>query len=336
MSLPDPAKSKGANDPNASTREDVMKVSASLVWVGSRASIGVLNRGPRLCLATCLQEIDILAQCDHPNVMFLKEYFEESNKIYLITELLTGGELLDAVLEKGNYAERDAKACMKQLLRGIEYLHSRNIAHRDLKLENLLLCKKGDISKIKIVDFGLAKRAVESHLETICGTPQYVAPEVIQGVPGNKYDPKVDMWSAGVIMFILLGGYPPFYDEHEPRLFQKIRRGLFSFDDPVWNDVSATAKDLIRKLLVVDPSGRLTATQALAHEWFKDCPSTDDKELLATRNNMHRNALDGQLSARFSARVAPIAPDGAVGDVAAKFEKFRIENEKKLKDGEDD
>jgi calcium/calmodulin-dependent protein kinase I len=201
-------------------------------------------------------------------------------------------------LEKGNYSERDAKACMKQLLKGIEYLHSRNIAHRDLKLENLLLMKKNDISRVKIVDFGLAKRAAESHLETICGTPQYVAPEVIQGVPGNKYDPKVDMWSAGVIMFILLGGYPPFYDEHEPRLFQKIRRGLFSFDDPVWNDVSGTAKDLIKKLLVVAPAERLSAAQALAHEWFRDASDVDVRELLATRNNMQTNALAGQISAR--------------------------------------
>ena len=110
-----------------------------------------------------------------------------------------------------------------------------------------------DITTIKIADFGLARHAAASCMETVCGTPQYVAPEIIMGTPGNTYSFPVDMWSAGVILFILLGGYPPFYDEHEPRLFMKIRQGKYSFDDPVWDEVSDSAKDLIRRLLVVDP-----------------------------------------------------------------------------------
>ena len=268
-------------------------------------------------------------------------------QVYLITELLTGGELLDAVLEKGHYSEADARLCFHKLLEGLSYLHTKKIAHRDLKLENLLLDRKEDIATVKIADFGLAKRAAESTMETICGTPQYVAPEVILGIPGNKYTFTVDLWSAGVILFILLGGYPPFYDEHEPRLFMKIRRGQYSFDDPVWSKVSGawrkagrgcctveglcwqvgpagrwmtlwpcarnaeTAKDLIRKLLTTDPDKRLSAEEALKHEWFKDA-SVEKNELHGTMANF-REQVEKRAS-QASAGVGGGRGDLAVGD----------------------
>ncbi len=114
---------------------------------------------------------------------------------------------------------------------------NRNVVHRDLKLENLLLAKQDDISLVKIADFGLAKHAVNG-MQTICGTPQYVAPEVIVGAKGHVYGPGVDMWSAGVVLYILLGGYPPFWSDSEPQLFDMIRKGKYSFGDPVWNKVS--------------------------------------------------------------------------------------------------
>ncbi|KXZ52376.1 hypothetical protein GPECTOR_9g420 [Gonium pectorale] len=213
------------------------------------------------------KEIDLLCGMNHENVIFLKEYFEEGNKVYLITELLTGGELLEAVLKRGSYSEAEARLCFVQVLRGIEYLHSKNVVHRDLKLENLLLAKQDDISLVKIADFGLAKHAVNG-MQTICGTPQYVAPEVIVGAKGHVYGPGVDMWSAGVVLYILLGGYPPFWSDSEPQLFDMIRKGKYSFGDPVWNKVSESAKDLIRKLLVVDPTKRLSATEALQHQFI--------------------------------------------------------------------
>lgn len=212
------------------------------------------------------KEIDILCGLNHENVIYLREYFEEGDKVYLITELLTGGELLDAVLQRGNYTESEARNCFVQLLRGIEYLHSRHVVHRDLKLENLLLASPDDMTKIKIADFGLAKKAV-GDMHTICGTPQYVAPEVIKGTPGLVYGPGVDMWGAGVVLYILLGGYPPFWSESEPLLFELIRKGAFTFNDPVWKTVSDSAKDLICQLLVVDPAMRLTSSQALKHPW---------------------------------------------------------------------
>lgn len=259
------------------------------------------------------KEIDILCDLTHENVIFMKEYFEENNKVYLITELLMGGELLDAVLSRGSYNEADARVCFKQFLQGIEYLHSKGIAHRDLKLENLLLQSPSDITKVKIADFGLAKKARENAMDTICGTPQYVAPEVIQGTPGLIYSPAVDLWSAGVVLFILLGGYPPFFDESEPALFEKIRRGNYSFDDPLWENISAMAKDLIRKLLVLDPAHRLTATTALQHEWLNR-PIPHAKELTRTRMNLQtRTQLHRGTEGGMSKRVEPVP-----GSVAAE------------------
>lgn len=259
MSLPPPGKAPGSND---NTREDIFK------------------------------EIDIHLGLEHPNVIFLKEYFEEADKVYLIMELLEGGELLEAVLEKGHYSEDDARICFVQIMKGIMYLHNRGIVHRDLKLENLLLVAPKDISQIKIADFGLAKNAAANAMTTVCGTPQYVAPEVIRGGRNVQYGPACDLWSMGVILFILLGGYPPFYDESEPRLFDKIRKGKYDFNDKVWTAISPEAKDLIKGLLVVDPSKRLTCEQVMAHPWITagTKPHPEKANLLATTSKM-RNSM---------------------------------------------
>ncbi|EFN53546.1 hypothetical protein CHLNCDRAFT_136678 [Chlorella variabilis] len=251
--------------------------------------------------ADIFKEIDILIALKHDNIVFMKEYFEEGNKVYLIMEMLQGGELLDAVLEKGHYSEADARSIFLQIIKAIQYLHSRGIVHRDLKLENLLLVDKRDITRIKIADFGLARRyGGPGALTTICGTPQYVAPEIIKASTAPRraqaftgaaphavslYGPECDLWSAGVILFILLGGYPPFYDESEPKLFEKIRKGRFDFNDDVWGAVSGEAKDMIRQLLLVDPAQRLTLDGVLAHPWCKSKES-GKQELLKTMTRM--------------------------------------------------
>ncbi|KAL4424298.1 hypothetical protein ABPG75_001599 [Micractinium tetrahymenae] len=269
--------------------------------------------------ADIFKEIDILLSLEHDNIVLMKEYFEENNKVYLIMEMLSGGELLDAVLDTGHYSEADARSCFLQIIRAIQYLHSRGIVHRDLKLENLLLVKKKDISHIKIADFGLARRyAGPGALTTICGTPQYVAPEIIKGGPA-RYGPECDLWSAGIILFILLGGYPPFYDESEPRLFEKIRKGSFDFKDDVWTAVSADAKDLISKLLVVDPRSRLTINEVLAHPWCKT-PAGGKRELLKTTTRMRTSkiqltALPEAASPNASVPLIDAAKSGAALDL---------------------
>ena len=171
------------------------------------------------------------------------------------------------------------------MVKGIQYLHSVNIVHRDLKLENLLLAGKDDITTIKIADFGLAKRAMNGYMETVCGTPQYVAPEVIKPVPGVVYGPECDLWSCGVVLFTILAGYPPFYNENTPALFRQIRKGAFSFDDPVWDEVSDDAKDLIRKLLTVSPEDRITTEGCLKHKWCRSV-ANKTKLLSSTQKNL--------------------------------------------------
>jgi len=233
---------------------------------GAKYAIKIIDKkamGPKQDMM--MREVEILKAVKHPNIIKLKELFESPAKLYLVMELVTGGELFDRIVEKGSYSEKDASFVMRQIIDACRYLHENNIVHRDLKPENLLLEQpKSDI--VKIADFGLSKiLGDEAMLKTACGTPGYVAPEVLQL---NGYGKEVDMWSIGVIMYILLCGFPPFYEESNAQLFKAILEGRFSYPDPYWSSVSASAKDLINKLLVVDPKKRLTAEQALQHSWI--------------------------------------------------------------------
>ena len=220
------------------------------------------------------REIAVLQELKCPQIMDLLEVFVDDKKAYMVCEVIRGGELLQAVIDAERYGEEEAKVCFAQLIIGLQYLHAHGIIHRDIKLENILLEREGDISRVKIADFGLAKKAADTAMQTICGTPQYVAPEILNAKIDQRYDTGADMWSAGVCLFILLGGYPPFYDEQEARMFRDIKAGNFSFDDTaenaeIWRAVSDDAKDLIKKLLCVDPTARPTATDVLSHPWIR-------------------------------------------------------------------
>jgi calcium/calmodulin-dependent protein kinase I len=212
-------------------------------------------------------EIEILKKVKHPNIVCLKDIYETTDNLYLIMELVTGGELFDKIVEKGQYTEKEASVVVSKMLNAIDYLHQNNIVHRDLKPENILL-QKGDDSEVKISDFGLSKIVGESSLmETACGTPYYVAPEVLSA---TGYGKSVDLWSIGVITYLLLCGFPPFYGENLPEVFEQILNAEFDFPEPYWTDVSDEAKDFIKKLLVLDSKKRYTAKQALEHPWIKN------------------------------------------------------------------
>jgi len=212
------------------------------------------------------REIDIMKKLQHPNIIQLMEVIDTPDTLYLVLENAPGGELFDAIVNKGSYSEADAVHIVKQILDAIKHCHEQGIAHRDLKPENLLL---GDGKKdfIKIADFGLSKEFGTDILVTSCGTPDYVAPEVLSGEP---YDMSVDIWSIGVITYVLLCGYPPFYGEVQKELFENILAGNYDFPDPEWTDVSEEAKDFIRKILVVDSQQRATAEHCLNHPWIKE------------------------------------------------------------------
>jgi len=211
-------------------------------------------------------EIDILNQVHHPNVIQLKEMFETSTHLYLVMELVTGGELFDRIVQQGSFNEKEASYVTKQVLSGVHYLHSIGIVHRDLKPENLL-CASRDSLDIKITDFGLSKILSTEAVSmfTACGTPSYVAPEVLRC---EGYDKSVDLWSIGVIVYIILCGFPPFHHENNALLFELIMSGKFSFPDPYWTNISAQAKDFLKKLLVVEVPSRMTTTSALKHPWI--------------------------------------------------------------------
>uniref|UniRef100_M4C058 Protein kinase domain-containing protein n=1 Tax=Hyaloperonospora arabidopsidis (strain Emoy2) TaxID=559515 RepID=M4C058_HYAAE len=212
-------------------------------------------------------EVSILQQLKHPNIMTLEEVFIEPEYYYLVTEFVSGGELFDRIVQKTFYTEKAARDLVKILIGAIKYCHDQNVVHRDLKPENLLLLSADDDASIKLADFGFAKTVSKDSngLATTCGTPGYVAPEILEGA---SYGKPVDIWSIGIITYILLAGYPPFHDESQSVLFKKIRKGKFYFDSPYWDNVSTDAKEFISKMLVVNPKNRATAEELLEHPWI--------------------------------------------------------------------
>jgi len=211
-------------------------------------------------------EIDILKKVNHPNIICLKDIIDTKNCLFLVTELVTGGELFDKIVELGSYSEKDAANLVVKMVSAIDYLHEIGIVHRDLKPENLLLKDKNSISEVKLADFGLSKIVSQQvMMQTACGTPGYVAPEVLLA---KGYEKEVDMWSIGVITYILLCGFPPFYNEKLQLLFEQIMKADYDFPEDYWSDISNDAKDFIRKLLVVDPKKRMSGKEALKHRWL--------------------------------------------------------------------
>ncbi|XP_048831726.1 calcium/calmodulin-dependent protein kinase type IV [Brienomyrus brachyistius] len=211
-------------------------------------------------------EIGVLLRLSHPNIIRLKEIFETDTEIALILELVTGGELFDRIVERGYYSERDAAHVIKQILEAVAYLHENGVVHRDLKPENLLYADLSLDAPLKIADFGLSKIIDDQvTMKTVCGTPGYCAPEILRG---SSYGPEVDMWSVGVILYILLCGFEPFFDPRgDQYMYSRILNCDYEFVSPWWDEVSLNAKDLVSKLIVLDPRKRLTVQQALQHPW---------------------------------------------------------------------
>ena len=221
-------------------------------------------------------EITILNSISHPNIVKLHHTFENKRRIYLILDFIAGGDLFDMIVEREHLSEFESSRIMCKIVQAVEYLHSKNICHRDLKPENILFNIKGDINTVCITDFGLSNMStnITSKLQTACGTPSYVAPEILSG---NGYSFKIDIWSCGIILYILLCGFPPFYADNDADLYKLIQAGKYSFPSPYWDNISDIAKDLIRKILVVDPTKRLTPIQILLHTFIT-------KHLMVSKN----------------------------------------------------
>ncbi|XP_035236385.1 caM kinase-like vesicle-associated protein [Anguilla anguilla] len=231
-----------------------------------------LKKDGRKVRRAAKNEIMILRMVSHPNILQLIDTYETRKEYFIIQEIATGGDLFDWILDQGSYTERDAANVVRQVLEAVSYLHSLNIVHRNLKLENLMYYTENNQSKVVLRDFYLSTFENGSITEP-CGTPEYLAPEV---VTRHRYGRPVDCWAVGVIMYILLSGNPPFFDEAEEEntdlrnrvLFCRIAAGEFEFDSPYWDGISTAAKALVCRLMEVDQMLRVTAQEALGHEWI--------------------------------------------------------------------
>ncbi|KAM3860386.1 serine/threonine-protein kinase H1-like [Diretmus argenteus] len=270
----------------------------------------------------CASELGVLRRVSHTNVVQLIEVFQSPRRVYMVLELATGGELLDRVVTRGHFTERDATRALRMVLAGVGYLHALGITHRDLKPENLLYYHPGADSRLLVTDFGLATFGGRSpgfdslgvdeggsgkdwSLRTTCGTPEYMAPEVLLRRP---YSCAVDMWALGVIAYIVLSGSMPFEDDSRTRLYRAILRGKYSFHGDPWPSVSNLAKDFIQHLLVLDPAARLTAEQAIRHPWVVTMAAS------SSMRNLHRSISQNlrQRASRTSSR-CPSSTAGSSG-----------------------
>ena len=207
-------------------------------------------------------EINVCASINHPHIVNIYDCFEDDKKVYLVMELMQGGELFDEIIERGSLSEAEAAKIIRKLVEALLYLHNQGICHRDMKPENILLKEAHDINDIKLIDFGMAKifpRGITKTASTL-GTPGYMAPEIMTR---KSYTSAVDMWALGVVTYILLCGYMPFDETHG-----KSTRWKTDYPKEEWGRVSRAAKDFIDRLLEVEPGRRMTAVQCLSHRWF--------------------------------------------------------------------
>ncbi|XP_018431741.1 PREDICTED: calcium/calmodulin-dependent protein kinase type II subunit gamma isoform X4 [Nanorana parkeri] len=212
------------------------------------------------------REARICRLLKHPNIVRLHESISEEGFHYLVFDLVTGGELFEDIVAREYYSEADASHCIHQILESVQHIHQHDIVHRDLKPENLLLASKCKGAAVKLADFGLAIE-VQGDQQAwfgFAGTPGYLSPEVLRKDPYGK---PVDIWACGVILYILLVGYPPFWDEDQHKLYQQIKAGAYDFPSPEWDTVTPEAKNLINQMLTINPAKRITADQALKHPW---------------------------------------------------------------------
>lgn len=211
------------------------------------------------------RELEILQSVDHPNIIKLYEAYEDSKYLHLVTELCTGGDLIEYILESKNFSESQAACVARKLLHAVNHLQTLGICHRDIKPMNILFSSKDPNAEVKLLDFGLAKSFDPSEkLQSMVGTPYYLAPEVIKGT----YSGECDVWALGVLFYMMLSGEHPFVGSQLEHIYASILSGVYDFEGRAWRKVSTRAKHLISKMLIVNPENRISIEEALNHPWF--------------------------------------------------------------------
>jgi len=270
------------------------------IYTDTEYAVKIIDKVPTHSRARVFKEIDLFHHCQgHPNIIQLIEYFEETDRFYLIFEKVSGGQLLDHIQTRKFFTEQEASHIIRDVTSALEFLHSKGIAHRDLKPENVLCVYRDRLTPVKLCDFDLGS-GIKFHsgggsdttplLLTPVGSAEFMAPEIVEAFIEDteedfKYDKRCDLWSLGVMMYILLSGYPPFSgscgqqcawaqggqcDQCQMNLFTNIQMGKFEFHPKEWTNISPQAKDLIQKLLVKDAKKRLSARDVLNHEWLRN------------------------------------------------------------------
>jgi calcium-dependent protein kinase len=244
------------------------------------------------------QELEILESLDHPNLVRYHATFTDPSFIHIVMELCKGGEVFERIHKNGCLSEQITAKVIYQVLTSLKHLHANGICHRDLKPENIMFIDT-NVDEIKIIDFGLSKKyciSESNFLHSVVGTPYYVAPEVLS----QQYDQRCDIWSVGVIMYIMLCGYPPFNGKTSREVIKKIKSGIFEFEYDDWSLISMEAKDLIKHFLIVDPEKRITIEQAMQHPWIRglmkknpshNSPVTSQSTLCSSVEDNDKNAL---------------------------------------------
>ncbi|CAL8076091.1 unnamed protein product [Calicophoron daubneyi] len=227
-----------------------------------------LKRVTRKGLDRLEREVSICKKLEHPNIVRFYHYFRERSYIYLVFEYMAGGELFDYLVNTSVYSEATASEYLHYLLDAVSYCHQRNVIHRDLKPENLLLVNRSPNTMIKVADFGSAIQLQKDQAARfgIAGSYPYMAPEIVREEPYGK---AVDMWSCGVILYILLSGFAPFWNDDHDRLIEQVKAGVVIYPSNVWDSVTDSAVELVKRMLTINPNKRITAAEALEHPWIK-------------------------------------------------------------------
>jgi len=275
-------------------------------------------------------EIKTMRRVQHHNIVSLYDCYLHHDKFIMVLELCKGGELFDRIVSKEHYSEKEARSCFAQMVEAIGHCHLHEVVHRDLKPENLLYQDRvgtPNADVLKLADFGLASLlSPDHHLSTACGTPGYVSPEILTASKGKGYGKECDLWSLGVILYILLCGYPPFYDENNNNavIFKQIKAGAFAFADPYWTDISQEAKDLVTACLTVDPEKRVTCEGVFESAWMANDATASALHIGHFSDNMKKynlrrkfkGAVLGIMAGRRVSAMFKASPDLTPPDVA--------------------
>mmetsp|Transcript_64600 Transcript_64600/g.114914 ORF Transcript_64600/g.114914 Transcript_64600/m.114914 type:complete len:503 (+) Transcript_64600:52-1560(+) len=288
---------------------------------GTVRAVKIIRKHQFLNEKTIRRELTVMKSLDHPNICRFWETFEDKKSFYICMELLEGGDLLSRVAEAEQFSEKQAATLMQNMVRPLHYMHEQRFTHRDLKLENFLFVERraDDLSRgtLKLIDFGFScKFEANQVLTTKCGSVMYAAPELVQG----SYNHMVDMWSLGVILYILLSGYPPFTGDTDQQIMDKSRRGKVVFPEDDWKGVSREAQKLIHNLLR-GPKDRYTAQEALEHRWLKEnAPDNEDAHLAPEYLNKLRRFRGRNLLKKAALRaIAKDLDDQQINDLRACF-----------------